>query len=150
MDKNFLFWSVLYRLINGFNGKKIYIRKTWINSYNLNNDVWLYIKTSTKRNSPWLFTFTKEHQDDIQKLKNSFWLLFLVLVCNDDGLVCLNFEELKDILDYDHLNSEWVRIGRRKWEKYEVYWHDWKLKRKIWDNEFPKKILEELDFKDKI
>ncbi len=141
-EREFLFWPVFLRLIEWSWENNISIKKYKNNSYKINNKIWLYIKTSTSRNGPWTFTFTKTHQDEIQELKNSLESVFLILVCNEDWIVALSFEEIKQILDYDHSDIEWIRIKRKKGEKYTVYWHDWELKRKIWDNEFPKKVLD--------
>lgn len=144
-DKEFLFWPIFVRLIEWSWDTNISIRKYKSNSrssYVINNNIWLFIKTATARNSPWSFTFMKEHQNEIKELKDNLENVFLILVCNEDGIVALNFDELKKLLDYDHLDIEWIRVKRKKWEKYTVYWHDWELKRKIWDNEFPKKVLD--------
>lgn len=146
-EKEFLFWAVFFRLANFYTDKNINIHKSDFDSnssYIVNKNTWLYIKTSSKRNSPWTFTFSKENQDEIQELKNKFWSVFIILVCKDDGIVSLSFDELKHILDYDHEETEWIRVMRKKGEKYMVYWHDGELPYKIWDNEFPKKIIDVL------
>ena len=144
-DKEFLFWPIFVRLIEWFWVTNVSIRKYKSNSrssYVINNKIWLFIKTSTSRNGPRNFTFMREHQEEIQELKNSLENVFLILICNEDWIVSLSFDDVKKILDYDHIDVEWIRVQRKKWEKYTVYWHDWELKRKIWDNEFPKKILD--------
>ncbi len=110
-------------------------------SYVVNDKVGLYIKHSTNRLSPWTFTFHKEHQDEIQEMKRKLSDVFIVLVCNDDGVVCLSFEELKKALDDYHKTAEWVRVARRPRQKYGVTGSDGKLKTKIGENEFPKKLL---------
>src|SRR5882762_2961864 len=70
-------------------------------SYILNEDTGIYIKYSAKRLTPWRFSFFEEHQKEIEKMRNTLGEVFLILVCNDDGIVCLNYDELKQILD-DH------------------------------------------------
>ena len=42
--------------------------------------------------SPWRFSFQKEHQDEILDMKNKFGEIYTILVCNDDGIVCLSFD----------------------------------------------------------
>lgn len=143
----FFHGSVLARLITNTR-KDIAIRShnTKNNgvAYILNNKVVLYVKYSTNRLSPWTFTFREEHQDDINSLKNEFGNFFIALVCNDDGVVCLDYRELKNILDDYHDPTEWLRISRRKREKYSVSGSNGKLKTKIGENEYPSKILKRL------
>ena len=111
------------------------------NSYIINDTFGLYIKYSKKRLSSWTFTFKKEHQDEILSLKKEYKKVFICLVCHNDGVVCLSFNELKFILDHNHSN-EWVRISRRIGEKYFIKGSDGQFKNKKGNSEFPKIILE--------
>ncbi|MDD3807317.1 MAG: hypothetical protein PHE86_04680, partial [Candidatus Marinimicrobia bacterium] len=77
-------------------------------SYVINDNIGIYVKYSSKRLSPWRFSFKREHQDEILEMKNNFGEVFTIFVCNDDGIVCLDFNELKQILDYAHKENEWV------------------------------------------
>lgn len=111
-------------------------------SYILNNRIGLYIKYSTKRLTPWTFSFQKYHQDEILVLRNKFDEVYTILVCNEDGLVCLNFEELKRILNEVHEEVEWIRVARRPGHEYSVSGKDGDLKFKIPIKDFPRKIFE--------
>lgn len=111
-------------------------------SYILDEKMGLYIKHSTKRMSPWIFTFKKTHQDEILEMKKKLEEVFIVFVCYTDGIVCISFDELKLILDQYHEEVEWVRICRRPREKYALVGKDGHLKFKIGENEFPKKLLD--------
>lgn len=110
-------------------------------SYIVNNSIGIYIKYSSKRMSPWRFSFQKEHQDEILEMKNKLGEVYTIFVCNDDGIVCLGFDELKQVLDNQHDIVEWVSIARGPKEKYEVKGHDGKLRFKIGNSDFPKKIF---------
>ena len=59
--------------------------------YILNAKIGLYVKHSTKRISPWRFTFHSEHLDELWKLDESVEKLFLVLVFKSFFLVILFF-----------------------------------------------------------
>lgn len=109
-------------------------------SYVVNDDIGIYVKYSSKRMSPWRFSFQKEHQDEILEMKDKLKKVFIIFVCNDDGIVCLSFDELKEVLDTEHCITEWVSIARGPREKYEVKGHDGKLRFKIGNSEFPEKI----------
>lgn len=110
-------------------------------SYVINDSIGIYIKYSSKRLTPWRFTFKKEHQEEIDLMKSSFKNVFLILVCNDDGVVCLSYSELKEILDNQHDPIEWISATRHKREMYSVKGSNGELDFKIGQNEFPEKIF---------
>ena len=94
--------------------------------------------------TPWRFSFQQKHQNEIREMKERFNEVFLVLVCGDDGVVTLGYDELKKILDEQHNEVEWIAVARRPREKYTVTGSDGKLRYKIGENEFPDKILKVL------
>jgi hypothetical protein len=112
-------------------------------SYVVNDTIGIYIKYSSKRMTPWRFTFMKEHQEEIDLLKSNFEKVFLVLVCNDDGVVCLSYAELKQILDNQHDPIEWISAKRHKREMYSVKGSNGELDFKIGQGEFPGKLFAE-------
>lgn len=91
--------------------------------------------------TPWRFSFKKEHQQEIEQMKNELREVFLLLVCNDDGIVCLDYSELKQILDDQHDDIEWISATRHKREMYAVKGSDGKLGFKIGPNDFPEKLF---------
>jgi len=109
-------------------------------SYIVNN-VGLYIKYSTKRMSPWNFTFLSTQQDEIEMIHKNFGRVFITLVCGSDGIVALSYDELKQVLDSNISDVERIGISRPPRGKYRVIGTDGKLKRAIGDNEFPGKIF---------
>lgn len=110
-------------------------------SYVVNDSVGIYIKYSAKRMTPWRFTFMTEHQQEIEFLKSSFDRVFLVLVCSDDGVVCLSYAELKKLLDNQHDPIEWISATRHKREMYLVKGSNGELDFKIGQSEFPNKLF---------
>jgi hypothetical protein len=110
-------------------------------SYLLNGHVAIYIKHSAKRMSPWRFSFLKEHQDEIKTLKQIYGEVYVVLVCNNDGIVALNFSELKTLLDDSHSQSEWISAARTRNTEYAIKGSDGKLNFKVAKNSFPSKLL---------
>jgi len=113
-------------------------------SYVINDAAGLYIKHSTKRASPWRFTFTKAHQDEIFEMRERLGEVFVAFICHHDGVAVLKFEELKKILDESHDNSEWVSVARRRRTQYTVAGTDGKLSFKVTQKSCPDKILEYL------
>jgi hypothetical protein len=110
-------------------------------SYVVNDSIGIYIKYSSKRMTPWRFTFKKEHQEEIDLMKSSFKNVFLILVCNDDGVVCISYSELKEILNNQHDPIEWISATRHKREMYSVKGSNGELDFKIGQNDFPEKIF---------
>jgi hypothetical protein len=110
-------------------------------AYLVNGRVGIYIKYSAKRMTPWRFTFTAGHQAEIDLMKSKCVDVFLVLVCNDDGVVCLNYEELKEILDDQHDAFEWISATRHKREMYSVKGSNGELNLKVGQNDFPRKLF---------
>ncbi len=110
-------------------------------SYILNDAVCIYIKYSSKRMTPWRFTFMAEHQQEIDLLQSTLPKVFLLLVCNDDGVVCLSYAELKQLLNNQHDPIEWISATRHKREMYSVKGSNGGLDFKIGKNDFPKKLF---------
>jgi hypothetical protein len=110
-------------------------------SYVINDTVGIYIKYSSKRMTPWRFTFKREHQEEIDLMKSQFPNMFLLLVCNDDGIVCLNSLEFEQILDNQLDPIEWISATRHKRQMYAVKGSNGKLNFKIGQNDFPEKLF---------
>jgi hypothetical protein len=110
-------------------------------AYVINDTIGIYIKYSSKRLTPWRFTFKSEHQKEIDLLKANLKDVFLLLVCNDDGVVCLNYSELRMLLDCQHDPIEWISATRHKREMYSVKGSNGELGCKIGQNEFPDKLF---------
>ena len=110
-------------------------------AYLINQNTAIYIKYSTKRLSPWRFTFHTEHQAEIENIKAKFPRLFILLVCNNDGVVCLSYRELKTILDEQHDPAEWVSAARSKRQMYTVNGSNGSLEFKVGASDFPSKLF---------
>lgn len=110
-------------------------------AYLIDEKIGLYIKYSQKRMSPWVFTFDKEHIKEINEINDLLGNTFIILVCNDDGICCLNWKEFYTLISIDSSNyPKWIKASRRKNEKYSVCGIDGELKHKIGNSDFPNKI----------
>jgi hypothetical protein len=109
--------------------------------YVINERIGLFVKHSKKRLSPWRFSFLKEHLDQISAMREKLDALFVALVCNDDGIVCLSYSELTQVLDEQHDDSKWMCITRRPRKMYTVSGSDGLLRFKVGANEFPPKLF---------
>ncbi|MEX5219436.1 MAG: hypothetical protein NW701_16525 [Nitrospira sp.] len=145
MLKEFKFFhGVVFADLIHATGSKLTIRSyssTSNSSYVINENFGLYIKYSSKRMSPWRYSFKREHQDEIAKMRQDFGQVYVIFVCNDDGYVALNFSQLKTILNDQHDDVEWVSVSRNRREMYLVNGSDGKLPFKVGQNNFSKKLL---------
>ena len=110
-------------------------------SYVINEKIGLYLKHSTKRMSPWVFTFKKSQQNEIDKVYKDIGKIVIGLICHDDGVVGLNYDEFKILLKSENENVESIIIYRRPRKEYTVKGSDGKLKYKIGKKDFVNKIL---------
>lgn len=141
-DYTFFHGHVLVRLIQDprTRGVELYRGN---NCYLVNKKSGIYLKHSTKRISPWQFTFLPEHLHEIADIQNGTKALFVVLICNDDGICCLDFQEVAQLILVGNMDqTKAIRVSRSIREKYSVAGTDGKLKHKIGNNDFPRKVLE--------
>lgn len=145
MIKDFEFYHgvVLSKLIHGTNEQvsiKAYPSASNA-SYILNECVGLFVKHSTKRMSPWRFSFQKVHQEEMLEMRNNLKEVFLILVCGDDGVVTLSFDEVKKILDDSHEQVEWISAARNPRKEYTIKGSDGSLGKKVGKSDFPRNVL---------
>ena len=137
--------AVLSKLL--YTGKELKI-KTFPSdgncTFTINDKVGIYIKYSKKRMTPWVFTFKKKHQEELSILGDLHKKTFIVLVCGDDGIACLNYDEFKEIFNTNIDDFEWIKAHRFKRESYEISAKDGKLKKKVAQNNFPENIIKSL------
>lgn len=144
MIREFEFYHgvVFSKLIHGLKLASIKLYPTVSNSsYIINDDIGTYVKYSSKRISPWQFSFKKIHRDEILEMKTKTREVFILLVCHDDGVLVLNFDEFKNVVDFEYKNMEWISVARRSREKYSIKGSGGKLRHKIGANEFPYKLI---------
>ena len=112
---------------------------------NNNLQIGLYIKRSRKRLSPWRYTFTNDHQHEIEDLLNSTDYLFLLLITDQEGVAVIDYPTLKQLLDDHFDDTEWISVTRKLRENYRVSGKNGKLDRALPKNAFPKSIIEYIE-----
>jgi hypothetical protein len=111
--------------------------------YLVNKKCCIYLKHSTKRLSPWPFTFLPEHLSEIADIQNNAKSLFVILICGDDGICCLNYQEVAQLIMVGNMaQTKAIRVSRSTREKYSASGTDGKLSYKIGNTAFPDKVLE--------
>jgi len=140
-DYTFFHGHVLVRLIQDprTRGVELYRGN---NCYLVNKKSGIYLKHSAKRISPWQFTFLPVHLTEIATIESEIKALFLVLVCNDNGICCLDYQETAQLILVGNMDqTKSIRVSRSTREKYAVSGSDGKLEHKIGNNDFPRKVL---------
>ena len=106
-------------------------RQGRIAAFVVNARVGVYVKHSSKRMSPWRFTFTIEQAADLLDLEHKFPDSFAVFVCGTDGLVTLSFADLHTIVSFQESENAWVSISRPPRTQYEVAGNRGELQYKV-------------------
>ena len=78
------------------------------------------VKHSSKRLSPWHFTYLAEAIDDLLGLAQTFDPVWVFLVCGQDGVVGISLPELTSIVRVDQGRGGWVRVSRKRNAMYRV------------------------------
>ena len=89
-------------------------------AYLVNQTTVLYIKYSSRRLSPWNFSFNKAHHVDVLALHKQYGSVALALVCGADGVVAIDFDEFQNLLGIPSDNGAWIRCSRMRREMYAV------------------------------
>jgi hypothetical protein len=78
------------------------------------------IKHSSKRLSPWRFTYLQENLDELKALSERFERTWIFLVCGVDGVVGMSIEEFNSIVQIGDGGAAWVRVKRSRNSMYRV------------------------------
>lgn len=147
MGSEFEFYHgvALCRIIHNDHLKSIRsFRKDSNSAYIINEEVGIYIKYCTKRLTPWHFTFMPAHIDELFSFIGKLNKVFLVLVCKNDGIVCLNSEEIKVVLDKTAQKAQGIAAYRKPREEYRISGFGGDIKYKFANNQFPNLLFEGL------
>lgn len=78
------------------------------------------VKHSSKRLSPWQFTYTPENFAELIRLKEEFSPVWIFLVCGQDGVVGLSTAEFASIAQVGDAGTAWLRVSRSRNSMYRV------------------------------
>lgn len=108
--------------------------------YALNRAIGVIIKYATARLTPWSFTFQAAHKGALCKLAAIYPQLLVLLVCNDDGIVALDYASALLLVGSGAGNAS-ISVFRRPREMYSVSGTFGKLPRKLGDIEYARQLL---------
>ena len=141
---SFFHGAALIRVIRHESYRSVKVLEENDCSYLINDTVGIYIKYSQRKLPPWSFTFSEEHVREITEMGGSLEKVYVALVCNEDGICCLDWKEFATVISTESTTyPKWISASRMKGEKYSVSGRDGKLKHKIGNSDFPRKIFYE-------
>lgn len=108
-----------------------FVREGRINAFVINGKIGVFIKHSSKRMSPWRFTFTLDQIADLLDLEAACHDTFAVFVCGDDGLATLDVASLHKIVSFEDSEHAWIRFDRPPRSQYDVSANGAELPNKI-------------------
>jgi hypothetical protein len=108
-----------------------FLREGRIAAFVLNGLAGIYVKHSSKRMSPWRFSFTIEQAADLLDLEGKYPDSFVVLVCETDGLVTISVADLHRIVDFQETDNAWLSVARPPRAQYALAGNKGDLERKI-------------------
>jgi hypothetical protein len=129
----------------------IKIRKIFANSvgfYILNDQLPILVKYTTKRNSPWSFTFNNGHLSLYYELCSKYGECIVILVCGSDGFVSIGKTEVDQIIRLDNENQKQISVIRKLKHMYAVSGTDGNINQRISRKNFftiAQKYLKESD-----
>ena len=133
------FFALLFDSLNGSISLKK-IQDVGSGYYLINEAIPIYLKATAKRKGPWTFNFSRSHQEIQEKLFRSYEELFVCLICGKDGVVGLNMQEFRKVLDDDFEEQESISVRRRLRAMYYVKGRDGALETRISRNAIFDKI----------
>lgn len=98
-----------------------------LNSYSINGVAAVHIKHSSKRLTPWNFSFTISHLRELADLSQQYAMVWILCVCGPDGLVAISLTEFAGITASRPGGVASLRIDRDKRAMYRVYGNDAQL-----------------------
>lgn len=141
-DFEFYHGAALARLVRS--GRRVTIvllKENSKASYVVNDHCGLYLKHSSSRMNPWSFTFHRDHQHEIDAMHHLIGYVVVGLICNDDGVVGLNYTEFRTVLDTNHEVVGGISVSRKPRGMYTVRGRDAKMQYRIGEGDFAKKVL---------
>jgi len=96
------------------------LREVGTGFYVINSLVPVFLKLSSQRKGPWNFNFLKPHQEQIEAANSLYSECVTCLICGKDGIVGLQWQELKNVLDSEYEVQEHVTVRRKLKTMYAI------------------------------
>jgi len=118
------------------------IKKKGNSGYIISENLFVFLKYTTKARTPWRFNFDQEEIDRCLKMASEYKNIALGLICGGDGVCGLGWSDVFSILGD---KPGWISAQRKHNESYSVAGSIGRLKRKIpvgrWSNIFSETLI---------
>jgi hypothetical protein len=111
--------------------------------YIVNDQIFVFLKYTTKTRSPWTFTFGQDEVKQLNSLATSFRDIIIVLVCGGDGICAVPWCKASPLLGN---KAGWISAKRKFNEQYAVAGQAGQLRGKVSLSEWPIIIFEEINY----
>lgn len=115
------------------------VKKHGLLGYVVNDEIFVFLKYTTKTRSPWGFAFDQEDVDRCSKMEQEYKNIVLGLVCGGDGICALHWREAKELLGG---KPGRIAAGRKHNQSYAVWGTAGEWKRKISLGRWPLLLFE--------
>jgi len=111
-------------------------------SYVVNESSGLFIKYTTRRHSPWSFTFNSDQVKELRELAVLHRETFIALVCGRSHVAVSSLMEFAEVLDIEKLDSGTVSVSTRHGRMLQLRGSSGQMSHKLPKTEPFKKLLD--------
>ncbi len=120
------------------------IQRRELLGYVVNQEVFIFLKYTTRSRSPWGFTFDQEDVDRCVRMSSEYKRVVIGMVCGGDGIFALDWDEAKNLLAE---KPGRISGARKHNHSYSVWGTAGELKNKIAINRWPSLVFETKEIK---
>ena len=131
--------AALVRLMDDERCKAVKKRKASKLGYIVNDEIFVFLKYTTKARSPWSFLFDQEDVDCCSEMEREYKKVVVGLVCGGDGTCSLYWAETRELLGG---GAGRIAVGRKHNQRYAVWGTAGEWKRKISLGRWPSLLFE--------
>jgi hypothetical protein len=118
------------------------IRKLGTLGYLVNDEIFVFLKYTTKATSPWRFTFDLEDVERTNKMAAQYRRVVFGFVCGGDGVCAIDSDQGRALLGG---KPGWIAADRKHNRSYSVWGAGGELKRKISLGRWPGLVFDRPD-----
>lgn len=115
------------------------VKKRGLLGYVVNDDIFVFLKYTTKSRAPWGFAFDQEDVDRCVGMEKEYKNVVVGLVCGGDGICALHWREARKLLGG---KPGRIAAGRKHNQSYAVWGTAGEWKRKISLGRWPLLLFE--------
>jgi hypothetical protein len=111
--------------------------------YLVNADCHIFVRYSKAESGSWSFTFNADQLEPIANISKSKADIFICFVCGQYSICLLNQSQIKQILDIESADTQWVKVVAPEGKSFRVSGSSGTLKGTVAHNAFPKNLFAE-------